>query len=129
MKKQYLKTGLLFLFILLADSYQKINAQCTYCLNQVYNYSSQWGGSGTGNGQFNSPRDMAIDASGNIYVSDNANNRVQKFNSSGTYVSQFGNLGTGNGQFNLPRGIAIDGSGNIFVADQDNNRIQKFNSG
>src|SRR5579864_8526432 len=41
---------------------------------------------GSGNGQFNSPRDIAIDGSGNIYVADAGNSRVQKFNSVGSFV-------------------------------------------
>ena len=65
---------------------------------------------------------------GNIYVADAGNNRIQKFNSSGTYVSQFGSTGSGNGQFSNPFAIAIDGLGNIYVCDNSNDRIQKFNS-
>jgi DNA-binding beta-propeller fold protein YncE len=36
------------------------------------------------------PSDIAIDASGNIYVADLGNHRIQKFSSSGVYISQFG---------------------------------------
>ena len=88
----------------------------------------QFGSSGTGNGQFASPTSVTLDSSGNIYVVDSANHRVQKFNSSGVYQSQFGSSGTGNGQFNTPRSIDFDSSGNIFVLDTANNRVQKFNS-
>ncbi len=42
-------------------------------------YLTEWGGAGTGNGQFNRPSGIAIDNSGNIYVSDQNNSRVQKF--------------------------------------------------
>ncbi len=89
-------------------------------------YISQFGTSGTGNGQFNEPNGIALDGSGNIFVADFNNQRVQKFTSSGTYLSQFGGYGTGNGQFDLPAGIAIDNSGNIWVAEMNNHRIQKF---
>lgn len=91
-------------------------------------YSLQTGSFGSGNGQFNSPYDVAIDGSGNIFVTDFSNNRVQKFNSSGAYQSQFGSTGSGNGQFSGPTGIALDSGGNIFVCDYNNNRVQKFNS-
>lgn len=77
---------------------------------------------------FSNPFGVEIDASGNIYVADSSNNRIQKFNSSYVYQSQFGSAGSGNGQFNFPTGIAFDSSGNIFVADSGNDRIQKFNS-
>jgi DNA-binding beta-propeller fold protein YncE len=63
--------------------------------------------SGSGNGQFNLPSGIAFDASGNIWVVDNQNARVQKFNSSGSYLSQFGSAGSGNGQFSAPNGMAI----------------------
>jgi|GEM_PF-5512599 len=93
-----------------------------------YTSTLVFGSYGSGNGQFITPYDVAVDSSGNIYVSDMYNNRVQKFDSSGNYVSQFGTSGTGNGLFNAPRGIAIDSSNNIYVAESDNNRIQKFSS-
>lgn len=86
--------------------------------------------SGTGNGQFNSPQSVAVDSStGNIFVSDSGNNRIQIFNSSGVYQSQFGSLGSGDGQFTTPNGIqivSVSGTPHLFVADTENNRIQKF---
>jgi sugar lactone lactonase YvrE len=92
-------------------------------------FASAFGSSGTGNGQFSNPKGIAIDASGNLWVADYLNNRVQKFNSKGEYLSQFGSSGSGNGQFSNPRGgIAIDASGNLWVIDTSNNRLQKFNS-
>lgn len=86
------------------------------------------GSTGSGNGEFYNPLDLAIDSSGNIFVIDTLNNRVQKLNSSGIYQSKFGTPGSGDGEFSIPWGIDIDGSDNIFVADADNHRIQKFNS-
>ena len=38
-----------------------------------------WGSEGTGNGQFNTPAGIAIDSSGNLYVVDEGNNRIQVF--------------------------------------------------
>lgn len=91
-------------------------------------YQSAFGSAGTGNGQFDTPSAIAIDASNNIWVADTNNNRIQKFNSSGTYQSQFGAAGLADGSFYSPTGIEIDSSSNIWVADYGNNRIQKFNS-
>jgi hypothetical protein len=91
-------------------------------------FVTKWGASGTGDGQFNTPQSVAVDSAGNVYVIDSANNRIEKFNSSGSFVTKWGTLGTGNGQFNKPWGIAVDASDNIYVTDFNNNRVQKFNS-
>ena len=71
---------------------------------------------------------VAVDSSGNVYVADTNNNRIQKFDSSGTFITKWGSSGTGDGQFEYPTGIAVDSSGNVYVADTDNHRIQKFDS-
>ena len=55
---------------------------------------------GSGNGQFNLPTDVAVDSSGDVWVSDEFNHRIQEFSSTGAYIRQFGSLGTGNGQLN-----------------------------
>lgn len=91
-------------------------------------HAATFGSSGTGNGQFQHPSDSAVDSSGNVFVVDQNNNRIQKFSPSGEYLSKFGTLGSGNGQLDRPTAIAIDGSGNLWVADAGNNRIQKFSS-
>lgn len=92
------------------------------------NYITQWGSTGSGNGQFDSPYGIGIDSGNNVYIADTANNRIQKFDSNGNYISQFGSFGSGNGQFDQPRGIAIDSNDDIFIADSSNSRIQKFDS-
>ncbi len=77
-------------------------------------------------GTFYGPRDIAIDAEGNVYITDTGNKRVQKFDSDGNPLGQWGGAGSEPGQFLEPVGIAIDGEGNIYVADTWNQRIQKF---
>ena len=100
-----------------------------------YVFDTKWGTYGNGDGQFNDPRALAIDSSGNIYVADSINHRIQKFNSSGTFITKWGSQGSGNGQFmppsggqNSPDSLTIDSYGNVFVEDSGNYRIQKFNS-
>jgi S-layer protein (TIGR01567 family) len=95
---------------------------------ETYNFVTKWGLYGSENGQFWDPTDVAVDHSGNVYVADSGNNRIQKFDSSGKYLTQWGSLGTGNGQFNDPWGIAVDSTGYVFVVDTYNQRIQKFDS-
>ncbi len=92
-------------------------------------FDLKWGTYGVGGGgQLSSPQGVAVDSSGNVYVADYANSRVQKFNSTGTFVSMLGTEGTGNGQFQLPNGVAVDSSGNVYVTDEQLHRVQKFTS-
>jgi len=84
-------------------------------------------GFGTGDGQFNGPRGIAFDTSGNIYVVQSANDRIQKFDSSGGFLLKHLGSGSGEGQFLDPHGIAVDNSDNVYVSDAGNHRIQKFN--
>ena len=89
-------------------------------------FVTKWGSSGSGDGQFEVPFGVATDGSGNVYVADDVNDRMQKFDGSGTFLTKWGTSGSGDGQFNNPWGVATDGSGNVYVADAFNNRIQKF---
>lgn len=93
-----------------------------------YVYKTYGGSFGSNGGEFNTASNVVLDASGNRYVVDTSNNRIQKFTPAGAYDSQFGSSGSGDGEFNNPQGIAIDLSGNIYVADTGNHRIQKFDS-
>jgi hypothetical protein len=84
---------------------------------------------GSGDGQFNEVQlemGVAVDGSGNVYISDPGNDRIQKFSGTGTFVTKWGSPGTGDGQFNRPIGVATDAAGNVYVADWRNSRIQKF---
>jgi len=89
-------------------------------------YSSSFGSRGTGNGQFERPEGAAVDSSGNLWVVDTGNKRIQKFNSKGEFLCKIGSLGSGNGQFSNPRGIAADSAGNVWVVDSGNGRLQKI---
>ncbi len=94
-----------------------------------------WGSVGTGAGQFTEPIGVAVDAAGDVYVTDHANHRVQKFRvaqSGGawaaTHLLSWGTQGSGNGQLNLPYGITADATGNLWLADGFNGRVQRFNT-
>jgi hypothetical protein len=73
---------------------------------------------------FNYPSDIAMDTSGNIYVLDSANHRVQKFSPEGTYLATFGRRGQGPGEFYNPGSFDIDAHGFFYVMDAYQNRIQ-----
>jgi len=79
-------------------------------------------------GQFWGPRDIAIDAEGNVYVTDTGNKRVQKFSPEGKFLGQWGGKGIELGKMDEPVGIAINSMGQIYIADTWNQRVQKFNS-
>ena len=85
-----------------------------------------FGGPGTGQGQFDDPESLAVLPNGRTLVADTGNNRIQAFDSSGQFLFQFGSPGKLPGQFDSPTGIAVDQFGIVFVADQDNHRVQAF---
>ena len=103
-------------------------------LDRVQKYSStgehllSWGNSGSGDGQFSTPKGIAIDSSKNVYVVDSYNQRIQKFDANGIFIAKWGSRGTDYRQFNYPNGVALDSKDNVYVVDTDNNRIQVFSS-
>jgi DNA-binding beta-propeller fold protein YncE len=81
----------------------------------------------TSPGDFGAPQGVALDADGNVYVTDTLNNRVEIFDADGNFVSLFGKHGDGPGYFARPKGIAVDADGHIWVADEMEDRLQVFN--
>jgi sugar lactone lactonase YvrE len=112
-------------------------------------FLSSFGTQGTGNGQFNNPTGVALDSSGNVWVTDTANNRVEEFSSTGTFMTTFGwgvkdgkakeeactstescqtgIAGSGPGQLQEPAGIATAG-GQLWVVDRGNSRVEEFST-
>lgn len=124
-----LTNGVDYTFTVKASNYLYTSASSTASsairVNKKYVFVLKFGTSGSGNGQFSGPVDIDVDSLGYIYVSEQDNNRVQKFDSNGNYVSQFGTFGTGDGQLDRPFGIKIHNN-NIYVVDSGNARVQKF---
>jgi tripartite motif-containing protein 71 len=79
---------------------------------------------GTAPGEFSDPAGIAVDAAGNVLVSEYGNHRIQKFTADGTPLAQWGSYGTAPGQFAHPRGIAVASTGEVYVADTNNLRVQ-----
>ena len=68
-----------------------------------------------------SPLGVAIDQSGNVWVTNDGSNTLEKFNSAGTSLGTF-TTGTS------PLSVAIDQSGNVWVVNYGSNTLEKFNS-
>lgn len=82
--------------------------------------------------RFDTPAGIAIDVTGNMYVTDLNNHKIRKITPTGLVSTLAGSTagfldatGTAS-KFNYPHGIAVDASGNVYVADSNNNRIRKI---
>ncbi len=82
---------------------------------------------GSGPGEFNLPRDLAIGKDGRLYVVDGGNFRVVVFDRNGGYLQSFGSVGKQYGQFARPKEVAIDRLGNVYVVDTAFGNFQIFN--
>ena len=130
MKKLIILLSLLLIFSGLRA--QTIN---TFAGNGIAGYSGD-GGPATAT-ELYSPSSVAIDGSGNVYITDQSNARVRKVNISGI-ISTFAGNGTlgflGDGgpaiaaELNGTGGVAVDASGNVYIADDNNNRVRKVNT-
>ena len=83
---------------------------------------------GAAAGDISGPKGIAVDASGNIWIADTRNNRIEEFTSAGAFTGQImGSYGlTGDYSFNAPQGLAFGATGLLYVADVENNRIQVY---
>jgi DNA-binding beta-propeller fold protein YncE len=118
-------------------------------------FQSSFGEPGSGSGQLSRPTGIAVnETTGDVYVADRDNHRIEQFDSSGSFVRMWGkevNLSTSGdicplnpgdvcqagtpgdaaGQFKDPQGIGVDNSngpaaGSVYVQDAGNIRIQRF---
>jgi DNA-binding beta-propeller fold protein YncE len=110
---------------------------------------SEFGFKGTGPGEFFEPSGIAVaQATGDVYVVDHNNSRVDSFGPEGAFrfavgwgvadgeeefevcttVCRAGLPGSGAGQFKFPNAVATDANGDFYVVDRENFRVEKFDS-
>jgi trimeric autotransporter adhesin len=92
--------------------------------------------------QLGGPLAVAADSGGNIFITDQNNQRIRKVNAAGFITTVAGNPALGPGGFEggfsgdggpataaqlwFPDGVALNNGGDLFVADWGNNRIRKI---
>jgi DNA-binding beta-propeller fold protein YncE len=79
-------------------------------------YVGEWGKRGAGEGEFNLPHAICLDARGRIYVGDRENDRIQVFEPGGKFLARWKEGGA-------PFGMALAADGRVFVADGRANRV------
>lgn len=89
-------------------------------------YMSTFGKQGNVAGRFASPKGIALDSDGNVYVTDALMDNFQIFNPSGQLLLVVGRRGVLDGEFMSPGGICIDKGDNIYIVETLNKRIQIF---
>lgn len=84
--------------------------------------------------ELHDPQGIAVDSSGDVYIVDQANNRVRKVDPSGTITTVAGTGVAGysgdggpaiDAELNVPTQIAVDSAGNLYISDFGNYRIRK----
>ena len=85
---------------------------------------------------FDSPEGLAVDASGNLYLSDTHNQRIRRVdvaNGTITTIAGTGSFGyagdsgaSAAARLALPRGLSVDSQGNIYIADSANHRVRRI---
>lgn len=115
-------------WLYVADSGNNLIRVFSLSGEQRFKVGATAGAPGSGNGQFNQPEGVAIDTSGNLWVADTGNTRIQELNSEGHYLKQFGEAGSSEAYLHAPKGVAVDSEGNVFVADTLRGRILAYTS-
>ena len=84
------------------------STHCIQVLNSALTFSNTFG-------KFMYPCAIACDSTGNVYVADSANYRIQAFTSTGKFLRMFGSHGEGDGELYFPVGIALDAQDSVSV--------------
>lgn len=86
---------------------------------------TEFGGSGSSEGFFHGPEGVLMVSKDEIYVVDNGNHRVQRFNGQGNFILSFGRKGRYEGELNNPTDITILDD-RLYVTDTGNGRLAVY---
>ena len=104
--------------------------------DRVQEFSSEgafvtaFGSAGSGSGQFSAPRGVAVGPTGQVFIADSGNLRVEQWapGAPPTYTTAIASYENPEARFSEPNAVAIDPSGDIFIADSGHDRIVELNS-
>jgi tripartite motif-containing protein 71 len=118
--------------VVVADTgYNRISVfdptKCPHPDNTVCTPILQFGTRGSGPGQLDTPRDVAVDAADNIYVADAANSRLEAFTDTGAFLWLAGGAGKLASNLNVPIGISYDATTNeVLMADTGHSVVKAY---
>jgi DNA-binding beta-propeller fold protein YncE len=75
-----------------------------------------------------SPRDIAINQKGELFIADYGNDRIVKLDSNFIFVTESGGFGDIGNSLNGPLSLALDNASNLYIVDSGNSRIVRLDS-
>ena len=96
------------------------NSNQIQILNSDLTLSSTFGKSGNGKGQLDGPWGIACDSTGNVYVTELHNRRIQVFTVEGKFIRMFGRHG------HIPFYVAVDSRGMVYASEHKSHFVSAF---
>jgi uncharacterized protein (TIGR03437 family) len=132
--------GNLYIADTLSHCVRKVSGNIIATLAGVCGVTGGFAGDGgpAAKAQLNYPKDVAVDAAGNVYIVDSYNFRIRLVKPDGTIWTIAGRSGSGysgdgglatNARLSFPTGIALGPSGTIYISDTQNNVIRVLTPG
>jgi sugar lactone lactonase YvrE len=84
---------------------------------------------GSGPGQLDDPKQVAVDGAGFVYVADSANSRIERFTPDGRFAASIGQgfpLSSQPDQVSSPQGVTVAPDGTLYASDQQQRRVQHY---